>query len=119
MHDAISTFSQSQPIKINKGKKNVVSHAHFGPIQTTFLPNCGTLTFMKYLEQWNNGHNYRLSQKLQVGMCKPQSFISIWVSAHSIQSLSFIPEEILEPWLHKVPVKRPSKTLIRLLGCAG
>ena len=60
-----------------------------------------------------------IQQKIQVGMCKQQSFISICASAHSVKSLSFIPEETLDPWLHKVLVKRPSKTLIRLLGCAG
>ena len=75
MHEAISTFSQNQLIKINKGKKKRckswtpsdknfwIRHDHFGPLQTTFLPTCGTLTFMKYLEQWKNGLNYRYSTK--------------------------------------------------------
>ena len=54
--------------------------------------------------------------KVQVGMCVQRIFKSICASAQSDQSLSFPLEGTLDPWLS---IECPSKTLIRLRGCAG
>ena len=49
-------------------------------------------------------------------MCGQRRFRSICASAKSDQSLSFPSKETLDLWL---PIKRSSKTLIRLRTCAG
>ena len=51
----------------------------------------------------------------KVGKCVQQQFYSVYASAQSDQSHSFLTEERLGPWL---PTERPSMTLIRLHICA-
>ena len=54
--------------------------------------------------------------KAQVGMYVQRRFKLVFASAQPDQSPSFPHEETLGLWL---PIERPSKTLIRLRGCAG
>ena len=54
--------------------------------------------------------------KIQLGMYVQLICESICIFAHSDQSHSFPPEEKLG---HRLPMERPSKTLIRLRRCAG
>ena len=49
-------------------------------------------------------------------MCVEQRLKSVFVSAQSEQSISFPPEETLEPWL---PIEHPLKTQISLRMGAG
>ena len=49
-------------------------------------------------------------------MCLQWRFKPVCVSAQFDLSLISLPEETLDPWLHK---ECPSKTLIRLCKCAG
>ena len=49
-------------------------------------------------------------------MCAQLRFKSVCATTRSGQCFKFPPEEMLGPWL---PRERPSRTLIRLRGCAG
>ena len=54
---------------------------------------------------------------MQVGMiCIQRRFKLVCVSMQSYHSLSFAPEETLNPWSS---IERPSRTLVKLEGCAG
>ena len=53
---------------------------------------------------------------MQVDICAQRNFKSVCVIAQSGQSLSFPPEEKLDPWLS---IESLSKTLIRLRGNLG
>ena len=57
-----------------------------------------------------------IQHKVQVGMCIQRRFKSVCPYIQSGQSLSFPPDEALNPWL---PIERPLKTLISLRICAG
>ena len=52
-----------------------------------------------------------MQHKVHVGVCVQHRLESVWISALSDQSLSFLPEEALDSWLR---IEHPSKTLIRL-----
>ena len=56
---------------------------------------------------------FETSTRLQVGICVLRRFKSACASAQSDQSLSFSPEEKLDPWL---PIERPIKTRMRRLS---
>ena len=57
-----------------------------------------------------------MQHKVQVGMYVQRRFKSVCTSPQSDQSLSFPPEEMLDPSL---PTECPSKTLIKLCECTG
>ena len=60
-------------------------------------------------------HGAGIQHKVQVGMCEQRKFKSVCASTQfdNDKSLSFLPEETLDPWL---PIERLLKTLIRLRG---
>ena len=58
----------------------------------------------------------RVQHNVQDGMCVQRRLKSVSVSAQSDQSISFPPEETLDPW---IPIEHPLKTQISLRQCAG
>ena len=49
-------------------------------------------------------------------MCEQQRFKAVCASTQSDQNIRRLPEVTLVP---RLPIERPSKTMIRLRGCAG
>ena len=67
------------------------------------------------LGQSKNSWGAGIQHKVKVGMCVQRRFKSVCTSTQSDRSPNFPPEETLDPW---IPIECPSKTLIRLCGCA-
>ena len=71
-----------------------------------------------FLQKWSSIRIiiWATSQQTSKMACVPSKDRSAWASAQSDQSLCCPHEESLGPQL---PIERPGKTLIRLLGCPG